>query len=546
MMTARPRSELRQMLQLCQDTLPQQCADGVRFRYEGAAERVAIAGTFNSWVGDSLPLTRIGPGCWECVLALEPGRHHYKYVIDGSDWIVDPANPWISEDAQNNSALTVSESGAVFIRQGQVSAADPSDLYARYPTLASPDWLADAVVYQLSVRAFGGSFASVRERLPYLAELGINTVWLMPLQPIGVQGRSGSVGDPYAVRDFMAIDPQLGDAQELRALIADLHARGMRVLLDWPLNRASVDNVLTQSHPHWFTRDAQGQVCYAVPNRSYFAGFDFANAELRAWLTGALAHWLREFDLDGFRFDDADIVPRDFLEALRAALLRQRPALALISHSCDEYHHLAACDLSYDGALRHLAGQVAQGRLPAAAVAQYWEESTYSFPRGALRLRWLEEKEQGRAWRALGLGLHQAAATLLLTLDGVPHLLMGQEFNEPGWQDWRSLFDDFRLDWHDAHVPTLGHYRNLLGMRAQYGALRRGSVVFVAPHSPDWLAYWRALGSERILVVINLSPQPVTLPEGLLPDHVLYAQGLSGVHRGAPALAGFGCVLALA
>jgi glycosidase len=521
------------------DLLPQKTARGIRFTFEGGPEvhTVAVAGTFNSWVGDAAPLTRVGASTWQATVPAHPGRHHYKYVVNGRDWIPDPANPWISEDAQNNSCFTINEFGDVFLRSGDVSQHTPGDLYRRRTALASPQWLADGVIYQLSASAFGGTFDGVRKRLDYLQSLGVTVIWLMPIQPVGVAGRIGALGDPYAVRDFDAIDPALGDAAALRALVADIHQRGMRVLLDWTLNRASCDNLLIATHPDWFTRDAAGRPYYAVPNRSHFVGFDFSNQALRAWLLQSMQGWITGFDFDGMRFDDADITPLDFLDEIRTALLAVRPDIGLIAHSTDELHHLDACDLTCDGGARDTMLRVARGEAQADAVRWQWEESTYTFPRGALRMRWLEEKEQGRAWRHLGPGLHLAAAAVLLTLDGVPHLLMGQEFNEPHWRDWMSLSDPFELDWNSFDQATFQHYQALIALRKAHPALRQGTVNFVRSGAPGLLMYWRSKGSQRLLVAVNLRDEACALPAAFAATSSLYQRAVDGQTMGSYACA---------
>ncbi|RSZ57090.1 DUF3459 domain-containing protein [Massilia atriviolacea] len=527
--------------------LPHRGAHGVRFTYNGApgTSSVALAGTFNSWSGQAAPLARVGPLTWQLDLPVAPGRHHYKYVIDGVDWIADPANGWISEDGQGNSCFTVYDAGEVFVRDGAASRAAPGTLYRECAAVASPAWLNDAVVYQLSVRAFGGTFKGMRARLAYLQDLGVNTVWMMPVHPVGLLRRSGALGDPYAVRDFTAIDPALGEAHDLCALIADMQQRGMRVIYDWTLNRASCDNVLTADHPDWFTRDADGQIMYAVPGRDSFAGFDFGHSDLRAWLIAAMQQWIKRFCFDGLRFDDADITPRDFLEQIRAALLPVRPGLALIAHSCDELHHLAACDLTHDGSLRETIDGIAAGRATVADLHALWEESTYTFPRGALRLRWLEEKEQGRALAFFVAqpyrcpSLHIAAAAVLLTMDGVPHIMMGQEFCEPRWRGWTSLFDDFSLDWNGYDAYTAGHYRRLIALRAACPALREGTLDFVDTGSPGVLAYWRSTAAQRVLVVVSLTAQGGVPPAALDGLTILAAD-----HADAGDLCGFGYLIA--
>jgi glycosidase len=500
--------------------LPHAAPGGVCFTFAAApgTRSVALAGTFNSWAGDVCMLDRVSPTRWQTVLPVPAGRHLYKFVVDGTDWIVDPANPWISEDGQNNSCLTVDETGAVLMRHAGLCAAAPGPLHAR-AALASPDWLRDGVIYQLSVPAFGGDFSGVRARLAYLDELGVDIVWIMPVHPARMPG------DPYAVRDFDAIEPSLGDAPSLRALVDAAHARGMRVILDWTLNRSSIDHPFTRTHPHWYTRRADGSIYYAVPGREEFAGFDFTDRALRRTLIDSMCGWIERFGIDGLRFDDADITPCDFLDEIRAALADVRPDIGLISQSCDEFHHLAACDLTYEGGTREMLRRCAQGQADGAAFARYWNESTYSFPRGALRMRWLEDKEQGRASAFLGRAAHRSAAAVLLAMDGVPHILMGQEFDEPTWTGWRVLFDGWRLDWNAFDADLYAHYQTLIGLRRRHAALRRGDTGFLDGLPRGAVGFTRSDGLDVITVLANLSAAPLAFDAGLASVQPLYASG---------------------
>jgi glycosidase len=525
--------------------LPHLAAGGVRFVFNGPAtlRSVALAGTFNSWVGDACMLERVTPTRWTCTLPLPPGRHLYRFVLDDTDWIADPANPWMSEDGQGNSCLTVCRDGTVFLRRRGLRAEAPGGLHRNHQALQSPTWLRDAVVYQLSVRAFGGDFDGVRARLGHLADLGVNTIWMMPIHPVGVAGRRGTLGDPYAVRDFEAIDPALGDEDGLRRLVDAIHARGMRIVFDWTLNRSSVDHPLTVTHPEWYQRDRAGNVTYAVPRREYFAGFDFRNGALRRYLIDTMCRWVERFGLDGMRFDDSDITPTDFLDEIRAALAVVKPDIALISQAYDEFHHLAACDLTYEGGTREMLRRVTHGEAGAREFAQYWNESTYSFPRDALRLRWLEEKEQPRADAVFGHEAHLAAAAVLLTMDGVPHILMGQEFGESGWRDWTVLFDDWRLDWSRFDHATFAHFSALLELRRHHPALRRGATVFIDGLPDGVIGMVRSVDGERIAVYANLASRPAALPARLLDetDVPLYARGWD---QDAGSLDAHGCLVA--
>jgi 1,4-alpha-glucan branching enzyme len=523
------------------DAVPHLTDAGVRFCFRAppTVTHVAVAGTFNSWDAQTHPLAQIAPTEWALTVPIAAGRHLYKYVIDDHDWIADPVNPWRSEDGQGNSCFTLTETGQLLVWQGEIDAAQPGVLYRETTAHASPAWLRDAVIYALAVRPFAGTFAGVQARLPELCALGVTAIWLLPIHPIGVTARSGTLGDPYAVRDFLAIDPALGNADDLHALIAAAHVLGLRVILDWTLNRSSIDNPLTAQHPEWFQRDRSGAVIYAVPGRTAFAGFDFRHPDLCAYLIAALTDWVTRFGFDGVRFDDSDLTPLPVLRQIRAALVAVQPEIALISQAYDELHHLGACDLTYEGGVRTQIQQIGAGQLPAAALGAYWAQSTYSFPRGALRMRWIEEKEQDRAFRFFGPGLHRAAASVLLLLDGVPLILMGQEWNEPRWRSWQTLFEPVPLDRDAADQPTLTQYRALLMLRAHHVAFRRGTVRFTDAGADRVVRFWRETAAEQFCVTVNLA----AAPRSPLPHADALITWYATPHTDATLLAPFGTLV---
>ncbi|MCX7773426.1 MAG: hypothetical protein N2376_09985, partial [Clostridia bacterium] len=131
-------------------------------------------------------------------------------------------------------------------------------------------------------------------------------------------------------------------------------------------------------------------------------------------------------------------------------------------------------------------------------------DSTYSFPKGALRMRWLEEKEQPRAAAFFGEAPVYPATTVLLTLDGVPHIMMGQEFNEKGYRNWSSLFDGYKLDWKQFDEELFHHFRSLIALRNSTPAFSEGSIRFVVPPGERILGYIREWQSDKYLVLASL------------------------------------------
>ncbi|MCZ8521320.1 MULTISPECIES: alpha-amylase family glycosyl hydrolase [Paenibacillus] len=492
--------------------MPTKGNHGVKFVYYANTKvwRVSVAGTFNGWNYLRGDMQNIGGKAWELELSLPKGRHLYKIVINEEEWIVDPLNPNISEDGQNNSAFTVTEDGEVLIRTTDISAQRPNYIYQNFTAVQSPEWIQKSVIYELHLRAFGKhGFKGLMEKLEYLQELGVNTLWMMPFQQVGKQKRQGTYGDPYAVQDYYSIDASFGTAEDLRALIGKAHGMGMRMIMDWVMNRGSVDHVWTGSHPEYFTRNGQGEVYYEVPNRDYFAGLNFDNSEMRKSVIDAMTHWAADFDFDGFRLDDSDITPVDFLEESRHALSRIKKDIVLISQSYDEYHHMVACDLTYDGSLRLLIQDMAENKVSQSDFARVYHSYKYSFPKGALRMRWLEEKEQTIIREIFGEHLSKAAASVLLTMDGVPMIMMGQEFNERSLHTWTSLFEEYQLDWSHFDQELFEHYRFPIELRTRSAAFWNGELEFIAASEDKVLSYVRSSETEQFLVIVSFSENPL-------------------------------------
>ena len=115
--------------------------------------------------------------------------------------------------------------------------------------------LENAVVYEMNVRQYTpeGTFAAAQQELPRLAELGVDIVWLMPIYPIGVEGRKGTLGSYYAVKDYCAINPEFGTLEDFDNFVAEAHRLGLRVIVDWVANHTSPDAVwVTGQAPDWY------------------------------------------------------------------------------------------------------------------------------------------------------------------------------------------------------------------------------------------------------------------------------------------------------
>ena len=127
--------------------------------------------------------------------------------------------------------------------------------------------LENSVVYEMNVRQYTpeGTFSAAQRELPRLAELGVDIVWLMPIYPIGVEGRKGTLGSYYAVKDYCAINPEFGTLEDFDSFLAEAHRLGLRVIIDWVANHTSPDAVWESGKPSdWYERDAEGNTTFTA------------------------------------------------------------------------------------------------------------------------------------------------------------------------------------------------------------------------------------------------------------------------------------------
>lgn len=484
----------------------------IKFKYIGDenVKCVSIAGTFNGWDHTRNYFTKEKDNIFNITMDISKGRHLYKLILNNEDWITDPSNPSISEDGQNNSSITINDKGEKLVRTIDISKENPGYMYENYEAIESPDWIKQAVIYQLHLRAFTDEgFSGLKEKLLYLKELGINTIWIMPFNKVGKEKRIGKYGDPYAVYDYYSIDNKFGTENDLMNLIEEAHKLGMRVIMDWVINRASIDNILTTTNPEFFTHDKSGNIYYEVPGRQYFAGLNFENNEMRKYIIKALKYWIKEFNFDGVRLDDSDMTPHDFLKEISTSLKELKDDIVIVSQAYDEYHHVESCDLTYDGGLRQLIHDVGLGNLTQKDFIKIYESFKYSFPKKSIRMKWLEEKEQIRAEKYFKGRLVFPAVSMLITLDGVPLIMMGQEFNEKYYKNWTSLFDDFKLNWNEFDDEMYKHFKTLISIRNSNKALYEGDIIFIKNSHEKVVSYIRKTKEEELLIITNLSMNDV-------------------------------------
>ena len=375
----------------------------------------------------------------------------------------------------------------------------------------SRDWVRDGVIYEIYPRAFSpqGNFDGVTARLDNLKDLGVNILWLMPIHPIGQEKKKGTIGSPYAVRDYYGINPNYGTKQDLQRLISEAHRRGMKVIIDIVANHTSWDSVLMK-HPEFYKHDAKGNITYPY---DWFdiAALNYRNQDLRVYMTDMLKYWLREFDLDGFRCDVAGEVPTDFWENARLELEKIKPDIVMLAEAHKPELLVRAFDLDYSWPLHSALTNVLQGRDAASRLRIEWENEIKESPRSAIHMRFSDNHDERRALARFGEPGALAASALVFTLDGVPMLYNGMEVGDTTESGAPALFERLPIFWTIAErrPEFVRFYKQIVTLRRTSEALRRGSLEWLKnSDEARVVTYVRRSAGEEILVAINLSSRP--------------------------------------
>jgi len=339
-----------------------------------------------------------------------------------------------------------------------------------------PGWAQQGVLYQIFPRVFSkeGTFQGIKTKLTYIKSLGIDIIWLMPIFPIGKKGRKGTIGSPYAVKDFRKINPDYGTVRDFHELVDEIHLLGMKVILDFIPNHGSNDNVLMKEHPDWFMQDKMGNFTREVADWTDVADFNYENPELRNYMTETMLYWIEKFDIDGYRCDVAGMVPYDFWEETIYQLRKVKPDIYLLAEWEDPEILFTGFNSDYGWTEYHLLKDIRKGKRRTADFLNLVAKKDSLYPKNSLTMRFLENHDEPRSLTEFGVKAIKAHAMILFTLPGIPLLYAGQEFGE---FDRPSLFEKSILNWQEVDSSLFNLYKSLIRLRKRYSCFTSGKFI---------------------------------------------------------------------
>jgi alpha-amylase len=372
-----------------------------------------------------------------------------------------------------------------------------------------PAWIMQGNIYEVNVRQYTpeGTFSAFEKHLPRLKEMGVQTLWFMPIHPISQKDHKGALGSYYAVANYRAINPEYGTLNDWKRLVNRIHEMGMKVILDWVPNHTGADHYWLQSHPHFYVRDSAGN--FVAPfDWTDVRKLNYNNPQLVDSMIATLKYWITETGIDGYRCDVAGEVPAAFWTRANQELKAMKNVF-LLAESNDAWLHTTGFDASYPWDMFHMMKQVAGGARPAFALDSVRLHVDSTFLPNALRMYFTSNHDEN-SWNKADYAtmpgaVHAPFAVLTQTLDrSIPLIYSGQE--EPVL-DSISFFYKDTIPFKDyARAPF---YKTLLTLRANNSALA-GNASFKKLRTNNdaaLYAFEREKEGHKVLVITNLSNQ---------------------------------------
>ena len=389
---------------------------------------------------------------------------------------------------------------------------------------AEPEWAKSAVLYECNIRQFSaaGNFAGVQAQLPRLRALGIDVLWLMPIHPIGVEKRKGTLGSPYSVRDYYAVNPDYGTVDDLKKLVLEAHKIGLKVILDWVPNHTSWDAVWLKEHSEYYTR-INGNLTNPINEHgepiadwSDICDLDYNQPGTRHAMIDAMQYWIKTADIDGFRVDMAGLVPNDFWAQARPALDSVKPMFMLAEWQ-DEPGHFKSCfNANYGWKWKDITKDIASGKQNATSLDTLLTFLNDYYPEDYYQLYFTQNHDEN-TWSGHEKELYGDAAdafnVLMFTWQGIPMLYNGQE---DGLSQRLAFFEKDPVKWKDygktaffQNLSVLKHSNKAVWAGKYGGDLKK----IPTDRDTDVYAFTREKDGDKVVIVVNLTnrSQSVTL-----------------------------------
>jgi alpha-amylase len=383
-----------------------------------------------------------------------------------------------------------------------------------------PSWIMQGNIYEVNVRQYTpeGTFQAFAKHLDRLKEMGVQTLWFMPINPISKVDRKGSLGSYYAVSDYTAINPEYGTMDDWKALVKQAHEKGFKVLIDWVPNHTGADHYWLRKHPDFYVKDSTGKPVSQF-DWTDTRKLNFNNAELRDTMIKQMKYWITETGIDGLRCDYAVGPSRAFWKDCIKELKATKNVF-MLAEADSAWLHEVGFDATYAWPEFNMQKLIAAGKRNAAAMDSVLAFTDSTLPKNGLRLFFTSNHDEN-SWNKADYATmpgasHAPFAVLTQTMKrSIPLIYSSQE--EPLLRSIK-FFDKDTIGF--SKFERAGFYQKLLTLHSSNEALSaNASFTRIATKADDKIyAYAREKNGKKVVVILNLSntPQSFTTDNSLV------------------------------
>ena len=367
-------------------------------------------------------------------------------------------------------------------------------------------WAHRANIYEVNVRQYTkeGTLVSFAAHLPRLADMGVTVLWFMPITPISLKGRLGTLGSYYACSDYTAINSEFGTEQEFMAVVHAAHELGMKVIIDWVANHTGQDHVWTISNPNFYMLDDQQNFTERNGWKDVI-DLNYDNQDMRTAMIDAMRYWIDTAAIDGFRCDMAHLVPLDFWIEARQSLDAVKPLYWLAE--CEDARYFEAFDTTYAWAFMHVSASINRHEPNLKPVLEQLE--LYVSKWANTQKLYFTSNHDENSWNGTEYEKYgvtaKAWAVFTATWGGLPLVYSGQEIPN---HKRLSFFEKDELVWSlQTKQPALhGFYKSLLSLRTQNDAVVFGqNQMLQTPYPNSIIGFIKKHQNNIVLVLFNIS-----------------------------------------
>ncbi|MEP7166341.1 MAG: alpha-amylase family glycosyl hydrolase [Ferruginibacter sp.] len=377
-------------------------------------------------------------------------------------------------------------------------------------------WIHNTNIYEVNLRQYTieGSFNAFAKELPRLRDMGVETLWFMPVTPISKKNRKGTMGSYYACSDYTSTEPEFGTIEDFKNLINLAHSMGFKVILDWVANHTGWDHVWTTTHPGYFLKDDATGDFKIASGMDDIIELDYKNPALRKAMIDAMAFWVNEFDIDGFRADLAFWVELNFWKEARTALESIKTLFWLAeADPLDNPEYLEVFDAAYTWTWMHKTAAFYKGEATITVLRNVIDRYDAVCGNNAIPL-WFTSNHDENSWNGTEYEKYGDMAKLLavfsFTYNGMPMIYSGQE--SPNLKRL-EFFEKDIIEWNGIYeLHTF--YHTLLELHTNNPALRAADAsVITYPidtgENNNVIAFLRKNGNSEVLVLLNFSNEGI-------------------------------------